>query len=149
MIRDGGGKKKIEEARNEAEGRNSERGKWWKERLRWVDWGVGGDDKERSYCLPECSYPLFICEMKDKPLLYLQAWKQSGRLYYSSLETYTTCKEIVWEDSKWWGARGLMGIHVVGSRCTADDKLARWDVCVRHAGFSGFKTKWFTHNFTD
>lgn len=73
-----------------------------------------GGGKERSYCLPECSYLLFICEMKDKPLLYLPAWKQGSRLYYSSPETFSVVSIAVWEE--WWGVRGLTGIHIVGHR---------------------------------
>lgn len=48
--------------------------------------GGGEGNKEGSHCLPETSYPLFICEMRDEPLLCLQAWKllQASRKYSDS-----------------------------------------------------------------
>ena len=46
----------------------------------------GEGKKERSHCLPESSHPPLICEMRDKPLLCLQAWKllQASRKYSDS-----------------------------------------------------------------
>lgn len=102
--------------------------------------GKGGEDEER-----DATYPLFICEMKDELLSYLQAGKQSRRLLQRSRNLYDL---PVPDDSKWWGAQGWIrksGRQMKSSACI------RWmpqTHVFQGERQYGMKEKWFTHTYT-
>lgn len=78
------------------------------------------------------SYPLFICEIKDKPLLYFQAWKQSHTLLQLSRNLYYVLENSL---SRWGMFSGLgidswlwlfWGVHVLGGRTQKWKTLLVW-----------------------